>query len=189
MPKALTKSNRARNPSTIHLSVSRTDPVAQASEPELRHLTNCLHSLSSRYHDLIQGYATHIGISGMPYTILTTIRHLEPGGDVFPVTIAEYLSLTSAGVAKIIQHLTELGLVQKAGDSDDRRRTRLTVTQHGRSLLDSLAPMQSKINDVWLSCMDATEFSVFVGLVERFIKSSDRALALQNYLVKNDDIA
>jgi hypothetical protein len=36
--------------------------------------------------------------------------------------------------------------------------------------------------------MNDEEFSVFLDLVERFIKSSDRALALQSYLVKDSDI-
>ncbi|QPF86115.1 winged helix-turn-helix transcriptional regulator [Bradyrhizobium genosp. L] len=123
----------------------------------------------------------------MQYTILTTIRHLEARGDVFLVTVAEHLRLTSAGVTKTIQHLTELGLVEKAEDLGDRRRTRLTVTPRGRELLDSLAPMQSKINNVWLDCMNDTEFSLFLDLAERFVRSSDRALALQNYLAKNAD--
>jgi len=152
-------------------------------------LTGCLHSLSSRHHGLTQGYAARVGIGGIQYTILTTMRHLESRGDVFPVTIAEYLRLTSAGVTKAIQQLTELGLVDKAGDLGDRRRTRLTVTQTGCALLDSLAPMQSEVNDVWLDCMSDKEFSVFLDLVERFIRSSDRALALQNYLAKDSDIA
>ncbi|KJC45007.1 hypothetical protein UP09_15440 [Bradyrhizobium sp. LTSP885] len=193
MPKATAKSRRSRKPATANISPAlraapRGDRVAKAAGPELQRLTGCLHSLSSRHHDLIQGYAERVGIAGMQYMILTTIRHLESRGDVFPVTIAEHLRLTSAGVAKAIQHLTELGLVEKAGDLGDRRRTRLTVTPCGCALLDSLAPMQSRVNDVWLDCMSDSEFSIFLDLVERFIRSSDRALALQSYLVKDSDI-
>ena len=94
----------------------------------MQRLTGCLHSLSSRHHDLIQGYAARVGIAGVQYMILTTIRHLETRGDVFPVTIAEHLRLTSAGVTKAIQHFTELGLVEKNEDPADRRRTMLAVT-------------------------------------------------------------
>jgi DNA-binding MarR family transcriptional regulator len=193
MPKAIAKSGHNRKTPTAHLSTEfrstpRTDRIAKATEPELQRLTGCLHSLSSRHHDLIQGYAARVGIAGMQYMILTTIRHLETGGDVFLVTIVEHLRLTSAGVTKAIQHMTALGLVEKAEDLGDRRRTRLTVTQRGHALLSSLAPMQSEVNDVWLDCMNDEEFSIFLDLVERFIKSSDRALALQSYLVKDSDI-
>ena len=194
MPKATAKPSRNRKPSTGHFpaafhATASTNRIAKASELQLQRLAGCLHSLSSRHHHLTQGYAAHAGIAGVEYTILTTIRYLETKGDVFPVTVAEYLRLTSAGVTKAIQHLTELGLVEKAGDLDDRRRTKLTVTQGGCALLDSLTPMQSKVNDVWLGCMNDKEFSIFLDLVERFIRSSDRALAMQDYLVKDSDIA
>ncbi|GKQ54592.1 MarR family winged helix-turn-helix transcriptional regulator [Bradyrhizobium sp. Ce-3] len=189
MPKAIAKPSRSRKPSTADFqtafpAAASTRRIAKATELQLQRLAGCLHSLSSRHHHLTQGYAAHAGIAGVQYTILTTIRYLETRGDVFPVTIAEYLRLTSAGVTKAIQHLTELGLVEKAGDLDDRRRTKLTVTQSGCALLHSLSPMQSKVNDVWLDCMNDEEFSIFLDLVERFIRSSDRALAMQDYLVK-----
>ena len=190
---AKTKSSHNRKTSTVRFptelrSPPRSDRLARATGPELQRLIACLHSLSSRHHDLIQGYAARAGIGSMPFTILTTIRHLETTGDVFLVTIAEHLHLTSAGVTKAIQHLSELGLVEKTSDLGDRRRARLTVTQRGRALLDSLAPLQSKVNDVWLDCMSRTEFAIFLDLVERFIRSSDRALALQGYLLKESDI-
>jgi len=193
MPKATAKSHRSRKSPTADVSTElhvapRADCIAKANAPQLRRLTGFLHSLSSRHHDLTQGYAARAGIAGVQYMILTTIRELATRGDVFPGTIAEHLRLTSAAITKATQHLTELGLVEKSEDAGDRRRTRLTVTRSGRALLDSLAPMQSKVNDVWLACMSDTEFSIFLDLVERFIKSSDRALALQSYLVKNGDM-
>ncbi|MGY3443513.1 DNA-binding MarR family transcriptional regulator [Bradyrhizobium sp. USDA 4473] len=192
MPKAIARSNRHRRPSMAHSaaasgSAQQTDRPVKTTELQVQRLTGCLHSLSSRHHHLTQGYAAQAGIAGIQYTILTTIRYLETSGDVFPVTVAAYLRLTSAGVTKTIQHLTELGLVEKAGDLDDRRRTKLTVTPAGCALLDSLAPMQSDVNDVWLDCMNDEEFSIFLDLVERFIKSSDRALAVQGYLVKDNN--
>lgn len=193
MPKAIAKSRGNRRPSSGDFrTASRATPptgrVAKARELQLQRLTGCLHSLSSRHHHLTQGYAAHAGIAGIQYTILTTIRYLETKGDVFPVTIAAYLRLTSAGVTKAIQHLSELGLVAKAGDLDDRRRTKLAVTQGGCALLDSLVPMQSNVNDVWLECMSDEELSIFLDLVERFVRSSDRALAVQGYLVKDGNI-
>jgi DNA-binding MarR family transcriptional regulator len=192
MPKARAESGLDREPAAAGVARQlrrsrRSERVARATEPDLRRLTGCLHSLSSRHHELIQGYAARAGIACMQFTILTTIRHLAAGGDVFLVTIADHLRLTSAGVTKAIQHLTELGLVEKTGDRDDRRRARLTVTRRGCALLDSLAPMQSKVNDVWLDCMNESELSIFLDLAERFIKSSDRALALQSYLGKDSD--
>lgn len=165
--------------------VDRAARPAKASDAELQRLLGCLHSLSSRHHDLIQGYAARAGVASMQLTILTTIRHLESSGDVFLVTVADHLRLTSAGVTKAIQRLSELGLVEKTGDPDDRRRARLTVARRGRALLDSLAPLQSKVNEAWLGCMNETELSIFLDLVERFVRSSERALALQSYLIED----
>jgi hypothetical protein len=36
--------------------------------------------------------------------------------------------------------------------------------------------------------MNDEEFSIFLDLVERFIRSSDRALAMQDYLARDSDI-
>lgn len=188
--KAKTKANNKASIvrfSTDLRSTDRGDRSGRATEPELQRLTGCLHSLATRHHDLMQGYASRVGIACMQFTILTTIRYLETKGDVFLVTIAEYLRLTSAGVTKAIQHLTELGWVEKASDLGDRRRARLTVTQRGRAVLQSLAPLQSKVNDVWLDSVSEAELSIFLDLVERFVRSSDRALALQSYLVKESE--
>ena len=64
----------------------------------------------------------------------------------------------------------------------DKRRLCLTVTARGRDMLDRLAPVQRKVNDVQFGCLTAKEFALLADMVERLVKSSEQAMALQRYL-------
>ena len=159
------------------------------SQPETRfeRLISCLTALSYRHHDLMQGYATLVGVAGIEYIVLTSIRHLEEKGDVFLMTVADHLRLTSGAITRVTNQLADNGLVQKTEDASDRRRTKLTLTHRGLELLSTLTPARTEINDLWLDWMNSTEFMIFADVIERLIESSNKALAFQNYLIRSSD--
>ena len=73
-------------------------------------------------------------------------------------------------------------MIEKAGHPVDKRRLCLTVTARGRELLERLAPVQRRVNDVQFGCLTAKEFALLVDMIERLVKSSEQAMALQRYL-------
>jgi MarR family transcriptional regulator, organic hydroperoxide resistance regulator len=166
-------------------TISRPEILVDGSDHQFRHLMGCLNALFARHQAISEGHGSFIGLSGIHYTVLTSIRHLQASeGDVNVTRVAEHLRTSPGWVTKVTNQLEENGLVNKSEDPDDRRRIRLSVTHYALELLNVLAPSQLRVSDVQLDCMDTAEFTTFLDLVERFIASSDRALALQTYLIE-----
>jgi DNA-binding MarR family transcriptional regulator len=133
----------------------------------------------------MQGFATLVGVAGIEYIVLTSILHLEAKGDVYLMTVADHLRLTSGAITRVINPLADSGLVKKTGDASDRRRTKLTLTHRGHELINTLGRARAEINELWFDWMNNTEFMIFADVVERLVESSNRALAFQNYLIRS----
>jgi DNA-binding MarR family transcriptional regulator len=114
--------------------------------------------------------------------MLISIGHLAAEGDVSVKDVADHLHLSGAFTTVITNKLLSKGLIEKAGHPVDKRRLCLTVTARGRDMLDRLAPVQRKVNDVQFGCLTAKEFALLADMVERLVKSSEQAMALQRYL-------
>ena len=59
------------------------------------------------------------------------------------------------------------------------------MSNKGRSALERLAPIQRQVNDVEFGCLSQQEFALLTGIVDRLIESGARAVALQQYLLKD----
>ncbi len=146
-----------------------------------------MHSLFgflARHHTIREGHAAVIGLAGIEYTILISIRHLSALGDVHVRAVADHLFLSGAFITTITNKLMAKGLIEKAAHPVDRRRLCLTVTARGAEMLERLAPTQVQVNDVQFDCLSAKEFQQLLDMVQRLVDSSDRAIALQRYLAE-----
>ena len=74
----------------------------------------------------------------------------------------------------------------KARGDEDRRKVTISLTEKGAELLDSIAPLRQRVNDVQFGCLSREEFQMLVPLVERLVQSGERALALLEYLKSHD---
>lgn len=68
-------------------------------------------------------------------------------------------------------------------DSADRRRVTLTVSRKGRAALETLAPVQRRLNDAEFAALSWQEFAMLNDLLTRRIADSNRAVALHDYYV------
>jgi DNA-binding MarR family transcriptional regulator len=153
------------------------------SDREFRRLVHNLFGFLARHEAVRSGHAARIGLVGIEYTVLISIRHLSADGDNVSVNrVAEHLHLSGAFVTTVTNKLLRRGLIHKSADPDDRRRVRLEVSSKGDALLAELAPVQRQVNDVQFGCLSASEFRQLLDLTERLIESSERAVLLQAYL-------
>ncbi len=165
------------------LTVSRPELLPDGSDRQFRRLVHGLFGLMARHESVRAGHAAAIGLAGIEYTVLISIGHLNAeAGSVSVNRVAEHLHLSGAFVTTLTNKLVRLGLAHKRPDSQDRRRVKLEVSDRGRALLAQLAPMQRQVNDVQFEGLSRTEFLTLLGLVERLIASSERAINLQAYL-------
>jgi MarR family transcriptional regulator, organic hydroperoxide resistance regulator len=178
------------SPGTVHkkapLTISRPELLVNGSDRHFRRLVHGLFGFLARHEAVRRGHGARIGLAGIEYTTLISIRHLDAEeGDVNVNRVADHLHLSGAFVTTITNKLLKRGLIHKSIDAADRRRVKLQVSAKGDALLAELASVQRQVNDVQFSCLSQAEFLQLLGLIERLIASSDDAVRLQAYLASN----
>jgi DNA-binding MarR family transcriptional regulator len=182
LPNATSRKQANKAGGEALLTISRPEMLVEGSDHRFRRLVHSLLAFLARHQAVREGHAAVIGLAGVEYTVLISIRHLAAESDVHVRAVADHLHLSGAFVTTITNKLMQKGLIEKAAHPTDRRRLSLKVTKSGSDLLNRLAPRQSKVNDVQFDCLSASEFPVLLDMVERLVDSSDRAVALQRYL-------
>jgi DNA-binding MarR family transcriptional regulator len=175
---------RARK--TPPLTISRPEMLIDGSDRYFRRLVHGLFGFLARHEAVRSGHAARIGLVGIEYTTLISIRHLAAEeGDVNVNRVAAHLYLSGAFVTAVTNKLLKRGLIHKSVDPADRRRVKLEVSEKGDALLAELAPVQRQVNDVQFACLGKSEFLRLLDMVERLIESSDSAVRLQAYLAND----
>jgi DNA-binding MarR family transcriptional regulator len=164
------------------LTISRPELLINGSDRHFRRLVHGLFGFLARHEGVRSGHAARIGLVGIEYTVLISIRHLAvEETDVSVNRVAEHLFLSGAFVTTVTNKLLKRGLIHKLPDPSDRRRVRLEVSDRGNALLAELAPVQRQVNDVQFGCLSTAEFLHLLDMTERLIESSGHAIRLQSY--------
>lgn len=164
------------------LTVTRDALLIDGTDQRFRKLVHDFFAFTARHADIRDGHARRIGLSGIDYTILISVAHLCPDGEVNVKTLAEHLHVTTGFIANATKRLQGRGLINKTQDTVDKRRIILTVTVEGLDLLEQLAPYQRQVNDVEFGALSREQFVQLGQIVETLIESSEQAASLQHYL-------
>ncbi len=159
-------------------TVNHPSLIEDGSDLAFREMVHDALAFSSRLEAIRNGFAKLIGLTGIQYTILISIYHLQYEQDVSISMIATHLHLSGAFVTNETNKLTAEGLVEKFQDPDDRRRVILRTTPEAEAKLSRLADVQSQVNDEHFSPLTHGDFQRFKRLVSELVDSTDRALAL-----------
>jgi DNA-binding MarR family transcriptional regulator len=179
----------AKSPNLPPLTISRRELLIDGSDRHFRRLVHSLFGFLARHEAVRSGHAARIGLVGIEYTVLISIRHLSADNpDVSVTRVADHLYLSGAFVTTVTNKLVKLGLIHKRPDPRDRRRVRLEVSEKGNALLAQLAPAQRRVNDVQFGELTTDEFLQLLEIVEHLIETSDRAVRLQSYLAEHPDL-
>ncbi|MFF6807013.1 MarR family transcriptional regulator [Streptomyces sp. NPDC012616] len=92
------------------------------------------------------------GLSRPEFDVLGALR--RQGHELTPGELARETYSSGAAVTKRLKQLTERGLVERRGDSRDRRVAHLRLTDAGRDLVDGVMPEQLAYESAALSAMD-----------------------------------
>jgi MarR family transcriptional regulator, organic hydroperoxide resistance regulator len=165
------------------LTVSRPELLVNGSDHDFRRLVQALLPFLAIHTAIRDRYAALLGLTGPQYTIMLCIRMLADAGQVNIRTVARHLWLSASFITAETNTLERKGYVVKArGDAADRRTVALTLTERGTALLDSIAPLRQRVNDVQFKSLSASEFRMIVPAIERLVQSGEQALALLDYL-------
>ncbi|MFD8231426.1 MarR family winged helix-turn-helix transcriptional regulator [Streptomyces sp. NPDC059696] len=95
------------------------------------------------------------GLSRPEFDLLGALR--RTGHELTPGELARETFSSGAAVTKRLKQLTERGLVERRGDTRDRRVVHLRLTDAGRDLVDGLLPVQLAYETSVLSGLDGLE--------------------------------
>jgi len=166
-------------------------PLSTVTKPELmpggddarfRSFIHNFLAFSARVDQCRTGFGERLGISGIAYTTLMSIAHLQGEEGVGVSRIAEHLHLSGAFVTIEVSKLVKADLVKKRTNKIDRRRVLLTVTPKGRKLLDGLVEVQAPVNDALFDCLSAEEFLQFSSMMARLVPCGDKAVSLLAFM-------
>ena len=101
--------------------------------------------------------------------IAQILGYLSKGETTHPNRIAEDLSITSAQMAVLLNHMEASGYIRRTPDETDHRKTIVTLTQKGREYHRSLdEKYQSFVSEIF-ERMGQEDAEQFVTLFSRFI--------------------
>ena len=167
---------------TATLIATRPQLLVDGSDEMFRHLIQDVLALSERWNTVRAGFGEYIGLSGIQYTILVSVAHMQRDENVSVKRVAEHLHLSGTFVTTVTGQLEKLKLIRKKRDNTDRRKVRIVVTTKGKSLLRQLDEIQQRINDEMFSCLSAHEFRSLTKMADEMIVCADRAISLQRHL-------
>lgn len=122
----------------------------EVSGPDRPYLELARHVLSlsrtiRRYTDPL--LREHHDIGGHDLFVLRAVER----GESNPMRLAEHLDIPPSSASRLLDRLVESGLLARADDPDDRRKTRLSLTDRGRSTADDARQLLEEILSAALS--------------------------------------
>jgi DNA-binding MarR family transcriptional regulator len=167
---------------TLESTVTRPELMVGGSDRAFRQFLHDTLAFSARLQQVRGQLGQVIGLSGTQYTVLIAIAHLQTKDERVGVNlVADHLHFSGAFITNEINKLVAAGLVEKAIDSEDRRRVVLGVTPKARALFNELAPIQQPANDLLFSCLSAKDFSKMRKLMSELVETADQAIRLLEY--------
>lgn len=163
-------------------TVTKPDLLVDGDDGAFRAFIHDFLAFSALVAEIREGFGERLGMTGIAYTTLISIAHLQGRAGIGINAIAEHLHLSGAFVTIEVNKLVKAGLVQKRTNAKDKRRVLLTVTPAARRLLDELVEVQAPVNDALFDSLSAAEFAQLRAMMERLVPCGSRALSLLRFL-------
>lgn len=175
-------------PARVPLTVTRPELLTDGSDRDFRRLVHGFFAFAALHEAIRNSYADYLGMGGIQYTVLLATRHLSQFGDVNVRDVAEYLRSSASFITVETRKLQQLGLLEKRQSQKDRRRVSLKVTEKGGALLNRLAPLQQRVNNVQFDSLGEDQFKDLLRTLEKLIEDSESALKLLSYLKEREPL-
>ncbi|MFC8146320.1 MarR family winged helix-turn-helix transcriptional regulator [Streptomyces paradoxus] len=116
------------------------------------------------------------GLSRPEFDLLGALR--RTGHELTPGDLARETFSSGAAVTKRLKQLTERGLVERRGDTRDRRVVHLRLTDAGRDLVDAILPVQLAYETAVLSGVDGPEQGELAALLGELLSQLEGRLGV-----------
>jgi DNA-binding MarR family transcriptional regulator len=167
---------------SVPATVARRELLVGDSDAMFRHFIHGLLAFSERVMAVREGFGGLLGLSGIQYTVLISIAHLQEREEVSVGSIAAHLHFSGAFITTVTNQLERMGLIRKVRSEQDRRRANLSTTARADELLQRLAPHQQQVNDQLFAPLSRPQFVELAAQMDALVSAGDKAVALLEYL-------
>ena len=148
--------------------------VATGRQDSVRQIEAEVGVLIKRVRRVIAERAQEVHESLHPSTFLV-LTHLADHGPLRASAIVGHCAMDKASGSRQVQHLLDLGLVDRTPDPEDGRATLLSVSEDGRRRLRDVADHRRQLLDQRLGDWDDQELADFAAVLARYNATLDRA--------------
>lgn len=129
-------------------------------EDQVGHLLRRAHQRASAiFQEIMED-----GLTPQQYAALVKIRDF---GKVSQNRLGRAVAMDPATSQGVTQRLLAKKLVRRESDPDDKRRTLVSLTSEGESMLRRLVPLGERITEETLAPLSATERRQFLALLKK----------------------
>jgi DNA-binding MarR family transcriptional regulator len=141
-----------------------TEPTLKTSGRELLvALFTVARRLKSQAHD-----------QGLDTASALVLHHVRASGPLRVSALARHIGLDSSTVSRHVAHLERAGYLSRSGDPDDRRASRLGLTERGHALLEEAMEARAAIVDQAVADWTEEDRRTLTELMTRLATSLDR---------------
>lgn len=119
---------------------------------------------------LLQVFARY-GLTAADFQVIITLRRAGRPYRLPQSRLMTQLALTSGTVSVRLERLAKAGIVVRGADPEDKRGSLVTLTAHGLTLFDRVAPVHLANEDRLLSALDESERRTLADLLRRLLIS------------------
>jgi len=109
------------------------------------------------------------------FDLMAALRRAGSPYELNPTQLMRETMISSGGMTKRLDRLTEAGLVRRRPDPDDRRGTLVRLTPRGVALIDDALETHIANEDRVLSSLNASERRTFDALLRKLLEGLERA--------------
>ncbi len=123
--------------------------------------------------ELAAGLAPH-GLQPGWFDLLAALRRAGTPFELNPTQLMAATMLTSGGVTKRLDRLTEAGLIERRPDPSDRRGTLVALTDRGRATIDAAIETHAANETRLLDALPAGDRRTLDRLLRRLLAAVER---------------
>jgi DNA-binding MarR family transcriptional regulator len=117
---------------------------------------------------------SRIGASDLDPSSVFVLHHVAEKAPLRLSELARCIRLDSSTVSRQVKNLEDLGYLERSGDPDDRRASRVRLTDQGRAVLDGAMRARAALVDSATADWSVQDRDQLTTLMTRLMESVDR---------------
>ncbi len=131
-------------------------------------LERTVHTLNRRvYGPSLRAFYSHEKIDRADKGSFIVLATLNDRGQLRPSELAGFVALDLSTVSRHVSYFEQLEMVAREPDPDDRRASRITITDKGRAALTAVRAARSDVLDAVFATWPAADRAEFTRLLDR----------------------